>query len=227
MIAMKVFGFQRLVLSSTIAAALALLSSCGSTSGYKLADKTGQGISDFRDEIVAGKSAVDATMNALNQIEVTASTNPRKAFDQYSKAVENLQSAADKARKRAQDMREAGQAYFAQWQQQLAQVQSEDIRKLAEKQKAKLQATFDNIRKLTEPLKMEFDGWMTDLKGLQTYLGNDLTVTGIDAAKDLIKKTESEGVDVQKSLEALIAELNSVAATLTPSNVQPSQPPPK
>ena len=203
--------------------AASFLSGCGSTSGYKLADKTGQGIADFRDEIVSGKKAVDATMKSLSQITVAASSNPRKAYEQFTKDVANLQSAAEKARKRAQDMRDAGQAYFTQWQQQMAQVQNADIRQLAEKQKAKLQTTFDNIRKLTEPLKTQFDAWMTDLKGLQTYLGNDLTVTGIDAAKDLIGKSESEGMDVQKSLDALIAELNSVAAAVTPANVPPGQ----
>jgi len=220
---MKFSNFSQLALTGSAVIAAALLSGCGTPSGYKLADKTGQGIADFRDEIVAGKKAVDATMASLNQIAVSASSNPRKAYEQYCKDVQNLQTAADKARKRAQDMREAGQAYFTQWQQQMAQVQNADIRQLAEKQKAKLQETFDNIKKLADPLKTQFDSWMTDLKGLQTYLGNDLTVTGIDAAKSLFEKTQSEGMDVQKSLDALIAELNSVAAALTPANVPAGQ----
>ena len=207
------------------ATAVAVLASvcligCGTTAGYKQADKTGQGIADFRQEITKAKQAVDDTVSALGQVAVTANTNPREAFQTFSKSLANLESAAERARKRADDMRAKGQAYFNQWQQEMAQVKNPDIRKLAEERKAKLQASFDNIKKYTEPLKTQFDAWMSDLKDLKTYLGNDLTVTGVDAAKSLFAKAQSEGFEVQKSMDALIAELNTVAATVTPAEVK-------
>ncbi len=198
----------------------ALMTGCGTTAGYKQADKTGAGIAEFREEIVNGKKAIDATMKSLGDIAATANTNPRKAFEQYTKDVSNLESTADKIRKRAQDMKERGQAYFTQWEQQMAQVSNPDIRRLAEERKAKLQETFDSIRKYTEPLKAQFDPWMSDLKDLQKFLSNDLTVGGVDAAKSLFTKTTEGGLEVQKSMDALVAELNTVAATLTPAKVE-------
>ena len=205
------------------AAVPAFLTGCGTTAGYKQADKTGAGIAEFREEIVNGKKAIDATMKSLGDIAATANTNPRKAFEQYSKDVSNLESTADKIRKRAQDMKEQGQAYFKQWEEQMAQVSNPDIRKLAEERKAKLQETFDSIRKYTEPLKAQFDPWMSDLKDLQKYLSNDLTVAGVDAAKSLFTKTTNGGLEVQKSMDGLVAELNTVSATLTPAKVEPQK----
>ena len=38
-----------------------------------------------------------------------------------------------------------------------------------------------------------------------------------DAAKGLFAKTKAGGVEVQKSMDALVTELNTVAATLTPA----------
>jgi hypothetical protein len=99
----------------------------------------------------------------------------------------------------------------------MSQVNNPDIRKLAEERKTKLQETFASIRKYTEPLKAQFDPWMSDLKDLHKYLGNDLTVAGVDAAKSLFIKTQNEGLDVQKSMDALVAELNTIAATITPA----------
>ena len=58
---------------------------------------------------------------------------------------------------------------------------------------------------------------MSDLKDLQKYLANDLTIAGVDAAKPLFAKTQAEGLEVQKSMVALVAELNTVAATITPA----------
>jgi hypothetical protein len=214
---------QRITLAMVTAVVTALASGCGTTSGYKQADKTGAGIAEFRAEIVNGKAAIDHTVKALDQIAVTATTDPRKAFEQFSKAVVNLESTANKARKRAQDMQAQGKAYFAQWEKQLAEVKSEDIRKLAAERKSKLQETFDSIKKVAEPLKTQFDPWMSDLKDLQKFLGNDLTIAGVDAAKGLFAKAKEHGIEVQKSIDALVAELNTVAATVTPAKVEPKK----
>lgn len=208
-----------------MAGAAALFTGCASSgsSGYKKADKTGAGIAQFRDEIVKGKNAVDATMKSLSAVAANADTDPRKSFEQYKKDVAHLESTAANIRKRAESMQQKGQAYFAQWQAELEQVSNPEIRKLAEERKAKLQQAFDEIATITKPLKAQFDPWMADLKDLQTYLGNDLTVAGVDAAKKMFKKTQSEGVEVQKSMDALVAELNTIAAAITPAKVEPEK----
>lgn len=217
---MKMKQIQTVTMLLTTALGAVWMTGCGTTAGYKQADKTGAGIAEFRAEIVSGKKAIDDTMKALDQIAVSANTDPRKAFEQYSKSLAKLESAAAKAKKRGQDMKEQGQAYFKQWEQQMAQVQNPEIRRLATEQKVKLQGTFDNIRKYTEPLKAQFDPWLADLKDLHTYLSNDLSISGVDAAKGLFTKTRAEGIEVQKSMDALVGELNSVAATITPATAK-------
>ena len=102
---MKTTSLHRIAFTLTTLAAAALFTGCGSTAGYKQADKTGAGIAEFREEIMKGKKAIDDTMKALDQIAASATTDPRKAFEQYSKNVANLESAAARARKRGQDMR--------------------------------------------------------------------------------------------------------------------------
>jgi hypothetical protein len=203
-------------------AAAALFTGCGTTSGYKQADKTGEGIAEFRDEITNGKKAIDATMKSLGDVAISANTDPRKPFEQFSKDVANLESTAAKVRKRGQAMQEQGQAYFQAWQQQLATLNNPEIRSLAEQRKAKLQEAFDSIRKYTEPLKAQFDPWMSDLKDLQKYLSQDLTVAGVDAAKNLFAKATNGGLEVQKSMDGLVAELNTIAAALTAAKAPPA-----
>ena len=130
-------------------------------------------------------------------------------------------AAAGKIRKRGQDMRTQGEAYFAEWQKELAQVKNPEIQKLASERQARLKESFDNIRNVAEPLRTQFDPWLSDLKDLQKYLGNDLTISGVDAAKGLFKTTREQGTKVQKSMDALVAELNTVAATITAAKMQP------
>jgi len=210
-----------LILITLTAGAAGLLAGCGSTKGYKGADKTGESIAEYRNEVLNGKKAIDATIISLDAVAASATTDPRSAFEKYTKDVANLESTAGKIRKRGQDMKAQGDAYFAEWQKQLAEVKNPDIQKLASERQAKLKESFDNIRNVAEPLKNQFDPWMSDLKDLQKYLGNDLTINGVDAAKDLFKKTRAQGADVQKSMDALVAELNTVAATITAAKAPP------
>jgi hypothetical protein len=215
---MKTKYLQIVSLTATIVAGTALMTGCATKSGYKQADKTGAGITEFREEIVNGKKDIDNTMTALSQVAATANQNPRAAFEKYSKSVTDLESTAEKVKKRAADMQARGQAYFTQWEKEMQEVQNPEIKNLAMQRKAKLQETFDSIKKYTGPLKEQFGPWMSDLKDLRTYLSNDLTVTGVDAAKSLFAKTQTEGLEVQKSMNSLVAELNTIYAALTPAS---------
>jgi len=199
-----------------------LFLTCGQTSaaGYKLADKVGESIAEFRDEVVGVKKEVDATLASLDKIVAQATVDPRKAFKEFEKNVPRIDSAAGKARKRAADMKEKGKDYFSKWEKELAAVNDPDIRKLAEERKVTLQAAFNNIRNSMEPARDQFNAWLLNLKDLQKYLNNDLTIGGINAAKDLLAKNKSEGLAVQQNLDKVIAELNTVVATITPAKAK-------
>jgi predicted nucleic acid-binding Zn-ribbon protein len=188
--------------------------------GYKLADKVGQGIAECRDEIVDVKKAVDATMAALDKIVAEATVDPRKSFKEFSKSIPDIDSSAKQAKKRADEMREKGKDYFAKWEKELSGVNDPDIRKLAEERRAKLQTTFSNIKTSLEPARDQFTAWLANLKDLEKYLGQDLTISGIDAAKELIAKSKRDGMAVQQTLDKVIAELNTVVATITPAKTK-------
>jgi hypothetical protein len=196
-----------------------------SAAGYKLADKTGASISDFRNDIITVKKSVDAAMSSLDKILVTAAEDPRKAFKEFDKAVPRVEDTAKKAKKRAEDIQARGQAYFKDWEKELGAVNNPEIRKLAEERKVKLQATFNSIKTLMHPVRDEFNTWLSDLKDLQRYLSSDLTITGIDAAKSQIQKTKAGGLAVQTSMDQAIAELNTIVATLTPAKSAPANKP--
>jgi hypothetical protein len=201
---------------AVVAAGCLFLSACGPPTGYKQADKTGEGIAQFHDEIVNLKKNVDETLHGMSEIELTADTDARKAFEKFSRSVNELADAADKAQKRGAAIKADGEAYFLHWEQQLAEVQNPEIKRLAEVRKAKLRAAFDGIKRTAVPLREQFTPWLSDLKDLQTYLSNDLSIGGVDAARSQFAKSKAGGAEVVKSIDALVAELNSILAALAP-----------
>jgi len=207
---------------SSLLAAVAvatLAAGCASSKGYKQADKTGEGIANFHKEVVNLKKAVDGSMASLTQITETAAADPRKAFEAFAKSVDKVEDARARVSKRAADVKAAGAQYFKQWEAQLAAVNSPEIRKLAEERKAKLNQIFGGLSPKLEKAKGDFDPFLADLKDLRTFLSQDLTVAGVDAARPIITKTRQHGVTLQGSLDELIAEMNSISAQLTPARV--------
>lgn len=208
------------IITSTLTslAVVALLSGCA-TSGYKQADKTGAGIAEFRNEVVNLKQAVDGAMVNLTKITEVAASDPRKAYQAFAKSVDNVEKSRAKAGKRAASMKAAGEAYFEQWEAQLANIDNPEIRNLAAERKAKLSEIFGKLRPQLEQARDDFDPFLADLKDLRTFLGQDLTIAGVDSAKSILKKTRDHGMQLQKSLDSLIDEMNSVSAALTPAKV--------
>ena len=197
-----------------------LLAGCASKSGYQQADKTGEAINTVRNDIASMKIAVDNSMKCLDALAASATTDPRKPFEAYAKSVDKVESAANKAQKNADAMRERSAAYFQQWEQQIGTVKNESIRKLAQERRAKLQETFGKIKESAQDTKQSFPPFLSDLKDLRTGLSADLTPEGIDAAKDIFLKTKSTGAEVQKNLDKLITEMNSVFAAITAAKAQ-------
>lgn len=208
---------QIVKLATAVVAGAFLAATNAPAAGYKLADKTGASIAEFRDEVVDIKKAVDVTMAALDKIVAQAAVDPRKAFRDFASSIPKIDSAAAKAKKRAEDMRERGKKYFETWEKELAGVNDPEVRKLAEERRAKLQTTFDKIKAATEPARDQFNAWLPHLKDLEKYLSQDLTIGGIDAAKELITKSRQDGAAVQQSLDTVIVELNTVVATILPA----------
>jgi len=211
-------GITSVVRSAVLTVALlGLFAGCASKSGYQQADKTGAGIDQFRNDIVDTKKAVDTTLSELGNITTEATVDPRKPYLRFAKSSARLESAVKKAQERAAAIREQGSAYFLQWEKDLVEVNNPEIRSLSHERKAELKEAFNRIGKAMQVANGDFKPFVSDVKDLEKYLGADLTVAGITAANDLIKKTKTEGATVQQSLDAVIHELVIVEAALTPA----------
>ena len=213
---MKVTTTKLLVSALATFATAALMIGCA-TPGYERAEKTGENIAAFRNDILNISKSVDATMAGLNQIISTANTGPTKAYNTFAASLAKLDSSVVTAKARAKEIEASGDAYFKEWEKQLQTMTNPEIRAAAVAQKAKLQETFAKIKPLAQKAKADFEPFSSDCHDLQKFLNNDLTVTGVDAAKSIIDKTVTDGQAVQKSLDNLMAEMNSISAAITPA----------
>jgi hypothetical protein len=212
-------SLQTLLISIAV---IVLVFGCA-TSGKKPADKVGNSFVSFRDEVINLKKTVNHSMAFLDQTVQDADKDPRKSFKEFSKSVDQVGKAREKVGKRAADVRAAGDAYFKEWEKQLATMNNPEIRQMAEERKEKLNEIFGNFGPLVEQTNNDFDNFYSDVKDLRSFLSQDLTIAGVDAAKDIIKNTRESGDKVDQSLDDLIAEMNSIEAAMTPSKAAPQK----
>ena len=121
-----------------------------------------------------------------------------------------------KVRARTQAMRARGDAYFEHWQEFLATVDSEPVRKLAEEHQAELKQSFEQVRLASQQVREVFRPFLSDLQKLRAILEASPTLAHIDAQKDLILAAKDKGRQVQQGMDRILVEMNSMTALLRP-----------
>ena len=204
-------------LSGLVLAGLAALFMAGcQTTNYQRAENTSKSMLVFRENMVAVRNQTGATLKDLNAISQQATGDSTKDFERYQSALAKLETLAQNAKSQAKDMDTKGKEYFAAWDQELANVQSPDIRARATAKRAEIVASYDKLAGEMHQAAALFDPFLKRLQDVRTMFASDLSVRTISDARDLIKQSNIAGAEVLNQLDDVIADLNAVNAALAP-----------
>jgi hypothetical protein len=171
-------------------------------------------IAEARKVVIESLNEVKVTLRALDEVTTHADDGLKKAVEEFGKTAHRLEVDSIKIRARAQAMRMRGDAYFEQWQQNIAKINSEQVRTRAEQHSEQLQEDFKQIHAAAQSAREGFKPFLADLRRLRAQLETDTSLASVDSAKTLILKTREDGHNVEQHIAEILAELNSVAATL-------------
>jgi Protein of unknown function (DUF2959) len=203
------------------AAVAAVLLGCASAGTAPKKPTARQDFEEYRRIVVQAMSEVDGTMRALDELCVEADQHPRAAYQSFARAVHRLEVDSVEVRARAQAIRARGDAYFEHWEESVAGMKNEQVRKLAEEHSSQLKQTFAEARQAAQEVRETFRPFLTDLQKLRAVLEAEPSLARIDSQKSLILATKDQGRQVQQGLDRVLAELNSFAALLTPPGTAP------
>jgi chromosome segregation ATPase len=206
--------FQR---TTTLAALLALaLAPAPLAVGADSAEKAAlvkEKIQTLRQECAQERNQTTLTLEALSRLSVPG-VELRPQFEKYKAELAKMEERAKSARERAVSMREKGQAFFAEWEQQVKEIQNEDIRKEAQKRLAKRKKSYGRILTAVEEAREELVPFMSDLNDVRKLLESELSTSTVASTKSLIRQANWHGEDVRDSLSDVEKELDRVAAEL-------------
>jgi hypothetical protein len=196
-------------------AALALFGSCATKPNTYSGPAPREDLAEYRQVASDAQKVVLATLASLDR--TTAQTPcPPRAIKGFSKDVQRLEVDSFRIRARAQAIRTRGEAYFEQWQEHLRSVKDPVARQLAEDRREHLQERFAHIRLTTQQARDVFQPFLAGLHRVRNGLQSNPAAASADSMKGLIRTTRENGQKVETSLDAILGELDAIAAMLKP-----------
>jgi chromosome segregation ATPase len=170
-------------------------------------------IQNLRSGCAQGRNQIALTLEELSRL-LAPGVELRPQFDRFKAELAKLEGQAASAREKAAEMRERGQTFFADWEAQVKSIQNEKIRESAASRMEKRKKSYGRIIASMQEAKDQFAPFMSDLNDIKTLLEGELTAQSVASAKDLIKKANYAGSDVQEALVDVEKELDRVSAEL-------------
>jgi hypothetical protein len=206
---------KSIVTQLVLTASFGVLVGCVSHS-YDKGAATSAALQSSADKVTETSIKVNDTLAALNNLTFKSQGDLRDQFDAFSSSIKKLDASRDALDTQISEMQFRAQIYLADWSNQVANIQSEDLRQRSAQRKDDVAARLKTVGDSYQSVRNSFVPFTRDLKDIQTYLGTDLTAGGLASIKDVVAKTKVDAVPLRDSIKQLQASLSDLSAALSP-----------
>jgi hypothetical protein len=188
-------------------AVVLIVTVCGCSMTQKeQASMTAGSMQQTNAELMKVADQIDVTLAALNDLAENPQSNLKPQYETFAAAVAGLQTQADITKKRAEEMRAQGAAYFDAWNYDSDAPVS-----------PKVKASYDKIAQESAKARDAFNPFLVSLADIKKLVGMDITGTGVNLIQDLVKKANAEAQDVKASIQAVLTEVDTVSKLIAPA----------
>jgi archaellum component FlaC len=212
---MKTSQTKIITINLALAALLAVAAGCVSKS-YDKGAATSAALSSTADAVAQTSTRVNDVLAALNNLTFKSQGDLRDQYDAFVSAAKNLDASTDNLEAKVIQMRNAAAVYAESWSNQLAMIQSPELRQRSTDRLNEVTTKFKDVDTSYEGVKNSLKPFTSDVKDIQTYLGTDLTAGGLDTIKDIVSKTKVDAVPLRDSVKQLQASFSSLGTALSP-----------
>jgi uncharacterized coiled-coil DUF342 family protein len=138
-------------------------------------------------------------------------------FKTYSKSIDNLESQANRVKKRVDAMASQKTAYLQQWDAQMATIESETVRQTTEQRRKSVEMMFENVQKEMEAAGEVFNPFMNKLNDIRTAMNMDLNRNGLNAMRPVADQAKADAKVINDRLDAALSELSKAVKALSAS----------
>jgi hypothetical protein len=106
---------------------------------------------------------------------------------------------------------------MAAWQQEAATTTSPEVKAPTQARQAEVKSTLGEFSAAGKRAGDAYQPFISDMKGIRTYLSNDLTQAGVKRLEPTIQKARHAGAGLQKALDDFNQVSQRVQTALRPA----------
>ena len=212
---MKTSQIKSVTTNLALALALAVLAGCASKS-YDKGAATAKALSSSADAVGKTSTSLTDVLAAMNNLTFKSQGDLRDQYDAFVDASKGLTKSIGQLDGTVATLHAKADAYFADWTNQMALIQSPELHQRSVERKAEVSGKLDAVTASFDGLKKSLQPFTIDLKDIQTYLGTDLTAGGLATIKDVVAKTKVDAVPLRDSIKQLQGSFADLSAALSP-----------
>jgi hypothetical protein len=165
-----------------------------------------------RNEVVNVRSNIFITLVQLN--EARGQPNPSgQQFQVFTNQLVRMEELAKAFGKRAEEIKQRGNAYFADWEASTARIQDPDQRRRAEQHYGDRKKSYDTIGQCMQDARKSFLPFVEGLTKMKDLMQGQLDDARQATLRDLFMQANWHCIDIQRSLMQIEGELDNLAAS--------------
>jgi hypothetical protein len=172
------------------------------------------GLVETKAEISRAMAQIDVTMAKLDAL--SASTGDLdKPSEAALESIKALETEIQTLKKRGDEMRNRGAAYFEAWDKQLAAMSTPEVVAIATKRKDELAAKYAEVLTSMQESRAALDAYWTDMTAIRKAVDDGLKPETLKLLAPQVKAAKEKATTLKTRAEATSAKLNQVSLLYT------------
>jgi hypothetical protein len=164
----------------------------------------------FKAEISRAMAQVDVVVSRLDAL-AGAGSDLEKPHEEFTAALKELETESAGLKKRGDDMRERGAAYFEAWEKGLAAMTTPEVKEAALKRKGELSRNYTELLTAMQEARATYDPFVAALQEIQKKLDDSLTAESLKAAEPDVAKAKALVKTLKDRITTVLAKVDDVS----------------
>jgi len=165
-------------------------------------------VEEARDDQEEAKEQFKTALEAFSEVVQWEGGDLQKMYDKLNDEYERSKSKADDVHERIDAVEDVGDALFAEWEKELDQYESAELRRSSEKLMKSTRRNYDGMVMAMRKAESKMEPVLTRLHDQVLFLKHNLNARAIASLETTVVSFESDVAALIQELERSIAEAN-------------------
>lgn len=188
-------------LSTILLSMLFILSGCATTNTPS--QETSSSLDTMQEHLDEILTQLDETENSLNDVTNADESTLEDAYESFTDDVSQTEDMKNDFEDLADDVRQNSSEYLTKWENEVNNYENNQLRRGSEQRLGEIRQALSSVRNNSGSVTRAMEDYLSDLNEIDSYLNNDLTISGVEAVYSLSQNMEDSGDNLRQEINTL------------------------